>query len=313
MYDLAIEKLYETITMTEWNEDQIAYGTSKVCEYHTQDVTMQGADETDIEGVVQVCTRKDAAAAFTRKIIFDCAPETPISRSFDLVKEVVVTTRAYSMTSNGEEHQRSQYALGESLNVLASRDDLSNPLHITFHPRYKKEGDPDMLFCELLCYLPPSPIICEIRDLPHHDLNQFFLTLQSAHDFGAILHFSTFCWRCQSSEASDCQRNFVRDLAHGLGRIVAYKRGTHTDDGPPGQTILCDVSRLILNDNELVAAAGNENDSAQLEIFKLIHFYGVARQWSDAQNWDRYVSRIKFVDPDFKLSKADVAASVERR
>jgi hypothetical protein len=44
MYDLAIEKLYETITMTEWNEDQIAYGTSKVYsmwgEYHTQDVTM---------------------------------------------------------------------------------------------------------------------------------------------------------------------------------------------------------------------------------------------------------------------------------
>jgi hypothetical protein len=38
MYDLAIEKLYETITMTEWNENQIAYGTkpySRCGEYST--------------------------------------------------------------------------------------------------------------------------------------------------------------------------------------------------------------------------------------------------------------------------------------
>jgi hypothetical protein len=29
MYDLAIPKLYETVTMTDWNEDQIGYGTSE--------------------------------------------------------------------------------------------------------------------------------------------------------------------------------------------------------------------------------------------------------------------------------------------
>ena len=29
MYNVAIEKLYETITMTEWNEERIGYGTLK--------------------------------------------------------------------------------------------------------------------------------------------------------------------------------------------------------------------------------------------------------------------------------------------
>jgi hypothetical protein len=248
-------------------------------------------------------------------MIFDCAPKTVISRSFGLVKEVVVTSRSYSMAFNPKmafNPEEGHWALRQSLEILASRDDLSNPLHVTFHPCYEKADDSDKLY-RLLAGDSSPPIIYIIRDLPYHDLLEFSYTLHRASDFGAMLQFSTPCWRCQDLETTNCNGDFVKDLAEALGIFTAHDTDTRTDDGPLGQMILCDVSQLILNSHELVEAAEEANKAAQLKIFKLLYFSGAARQWSDAQKWDRYTSRVKFVDSGFSPSEADLVASVKRR
>lgn len=275
----------------------------------------RGADEIGTT-VVETPSRKDAAVAFTRKIIFDCVPQSVLSNSFKSVEEVVLTARSYCMNYDDKWYQEDPHTLKQCLSALASTKGLSNPLHMTIHVPRGKDFD----ICgmeDLFDGFPPVPIICEIMDLPPQDSEDWSDSFALAYYFGGVLHVSACsCGDCQDPKFVDCRDDFAKDVAHELEGLLEHDEGSAGGDGagkPPGQIFLCDVSRLILKPDELIAAGGEVNDSARLKVFNLLDYDGAARHWSEAKKWDHYTSMVKFVDSGFRPSEADVAANVKLR
>lgn len=97
VYDLAIPKLYETITIKDGNQEQLAYGLT-----HRSYITKLACGkcrkllyyrELIIAGHVHIVatpTRKDLDMKFTRKLILTAAPETLKAHHFPAIKEAVV-------------------------------------------------------------------------------------------------------------------------------------------------------------------------------------------------------------------------------
>jgi hypothetical protein len=213
---------------------------------------------------------------------------------------MVVTSRCYSMAFSRKNGSMKYFALKQSLAFLSSKSVLSNPLHLTIHVSGEGEACPGQTNL-LLDGPPPMPIIYEILDITHQNSYDLCDTFRLARVFGAILHFAT---TCQSTETTDHRDDFAKDIAYEVENLSNY---TSDDDHRlPNQLILCNITRLVLKPDELIAAAGEANDFARLKIFKLLKHYGTATRWSDAQKWDHYISRVKFVDSGFRPSEANM-------
>jgi hypothetical protein len=250
--------------------------------------------------IQKTLTRKDVAVSYTRKLVFDGPPVFDVSRHYRAVEDVVF----FAPCLHEDEHSQFDAIKGfdslrSCLKQLVANYLTSAPLHLTLHPRNKKQSLCNRAVDFLLENLTPAPITCDFHNV---SMNK---PLDLAYDFGAVVHFSDKA----SLKGEDADTPAIQ-LAKHIGGLFQYEEDE--DNAPPGQIFLCNVTRLVLSFKEL-ASSKDANDSARLKLFNLCSFSYLTREFTGSQSWDYFTSRVKLVDPGFKPSQADIAASVDRR
>lgn len=217
-----------------------------------------------------------------------------------------MTPKSSGATFNGQGYH---YALKSCIAKLASKEDLSIPLHVSVHV-CRKHKIPDLSKL-LVARSSLVPIGWQIWDLP---IDHLWRTFRLAYDHGAVIHFSNKYSAHHHNGTANPQALRTYYLAAKLGWVLEIEKQGSQES--PGHLFLCDVPSLVLDPIELVEAAENAKEVVRLRLFDLfkVSLPGTpARGWSDVQKWNHYVSRVTFVDSGFRLSDADMAASVKRR
>lgn len=219
---------------------------------------------------------------------------------------MVITARCIDEVSK---HSRSDVDGGfaflqKCLVQIALKYLTSTPLHLTVHMKFKGyfTGIIDLLLYDIS----PVPITCTFHNI---SITNGARSLNLAYDFGAVIYLLDQTVR-PGAAPINCDAN---ELAVNLAGAIDEMSYEEEEDGwPPGQIFLCDISRLVLSPKEL-AACENANDAATLKVFNLCEIGHLRQSMTKSQRWDLFVSRVKLVDPGFKSSEADIAASVKRR
>jgi hypothetical protein len=304
MYNLAIPKLYESVTINKDNKEHIKYGHSSLPLEPPNGTSIfiesfgKKLIYLDTEAIERTPTRKDIAVSYTRKLVFDGPPDFVISKHYRAVEEVVFFAPClHDVIKHGRDNSAQALApMLKCLGQLVRRYLTSGPLHLTVRPRNQEQSPCDAAMKLLFSDGQPVPITCDFygMSMDNHDV-----PFNLAYDLGAIVHFS---------EEAPLNGEAANDIAFQLADIVDdlfdYEEN-QLYGSPPGQIFFCDVSRLILSPKEL-AACENANDAARLKLFDLCDFDRFDRKFTASQSWEYFTSRVKLVDPGFKPSQADM-------
>lgn len=185
---------------------------------------------------------------------------------------------------------------------LASKYPRISPLCLTVHMRRSLRCR--IILNHLFFNFSAVPITCEFhymslgKDTGSHSL---------AYDLGAVVHVA------EEDSEEDVDVLAVK-LAAQLVATFLYSAEEDMDEDnvPPGQIFLCDVPRSVLSHKELSDSEDAVN-TARLKLFNLCDFGRLRRNFTESQRWNYFTRRVKLVDPGFKPSQADIAASVKRR
>jgi hypothetical protein len=225
------------------------------------------------------------------------------------MEELVITKKCYIPANVG---RTLCHKLQESVAVLALRDEASPSLHLTIHMGRNHDNN-FILLHDLLQRFPPVPITCDFDGLLHHEVRY---PLELIYNVGGVVHLmgtsAPYSTRARLMPDFDILAQSLGDQLRDLDYrpMCSWKDEART---PAGQIFLFNVPQLVLDPEDLSLAAENAKEVARLKIFRFFVFDGKRKKWSDSQKWEFFASRLKFVDPGFRPSRADVNLSVERR
>jgi len=177
----------------------------------------------------------------------------------------------------------------QCLAMLSAKDISSTPLHVIVHVGgWEKSTDelPDILKLDYF----PEPMTCEFFGVPDPTTSSAW---ELAYDLGAVVHLD---------EATSPVYELFEELASIIDNLIMEDE----DNSPPGRLLLCDIPRLVLSTQELLAKP-NAHDAALLKLFALCEF-DLAMMGREAQEsrWDYFTARVKLVDTGYRPSKEEM-------
>lgn len=185
----------------------------------------------------------------------------------------------------------------QCLAMLSAKDISSTPLHVIVHVGGAKRSIDELL--ELLNLdLFPEPMTCKFLGVPCTTAS---FAWELAYNLGTVVHLD-------HAKSLDCNLA-AEELATFIYDLIMEDK----DNSPPGQLFLCDVPRLVLSTQELLAAA-NAHDAALLKLFALCEF-DLAMMGREVQEsrWEYFTARVKLVDAGYRPTKEEMEAIALRR
>lgn len=330
VYDLAIPRLYETITIKDGNQEQLAYGLT-----HRSYITKMACGkcrkllyyrELIIAGHVHIVatpTRKDLDMNSTRKLILTAAPKTLKPHHFPAMKEAVVAPSSlksppgpreefdeYDRYANDEDHNfdKEKYErrtwsdrmadtrlIGSFIEGLKQTGLSESPITITT-PISDTTGRDIVtaLFIDLFMSSRPSPRSYHLTDFPLVDrLGYVLATMGRAFIFRGVVHLTCKTRSLLPSPTellANCLEIYFEEYGYEQGRI--FLAGL-----PPPALSPTALSALTWKQAE---------ERSAVKLFDGIRFSRHFAGWSRAQKWDYYTPRVRLVDADFRPSLEDL-------
>jgi hypothetical protein len=245
-------------------------------------------------------TRKDIAATFTRKIIFDsAAPTKVISRSFRNVTDVVITI--WGLAALYRYKELACKFLGLCIGVLGSPDINPTPLHLTIHLGEAIASNHESAIRRLLSE-PPTlvPMTFELVSMSMYVDKRS--AIDSALRLGAVVHFK------KSYGPPD---HFW--VARRLAQFLESRVYSNAQRGSWRQAYLCDIPEYVLTPDEL-ARGIQEGNAVERAKYKLVKVPAptlrealelVEKRCSES------LSKVTYVQSGFRPSPAEVIATLK--
>ena len=253
-------------------------------------------DKTSADRVEEP-TRKDIATSFTRKLIFACMPDVPISQSYRAFNEVVID-REYPVEPWPEE-TFDHFLWFESrfkryLKIIGPTISLIDSLHVDLHTSFPYRGFQERVHALYQCF--ESAIQCTYGVTGILWYNPSDMSI--AYDLQCVVNLG------QSTSGPE----------HSAGYIASYISDCFEDedlDTPTGQLFICDLPPVVLNLQELASA--DVDETAMVKICDLVSFYPDLTGSIYKTKLDFFRSRIKLVKSGFKPTLADLYLRAQPR
>ena len=297
MYDIAIPKIYQTVTVNERNRDKIGYGHGT----STSDLelgmclasisqTTSGKSKLTIATSKERMTRKDLATTFTRKLVFNFEPKTAIPKSYRAVEEVIFGPACMYIARHlhGTQIQKSDQAnrvaslFANCLTAVASTGNSAAALHAKMHMVYRI--DYHMLRDQLTRLKTAIPIAYEFFNVP---IGWRPSALGLAFAMRALVHFEI--------DVDTSREEMAQELADQISEILADGDSSESTS----EVYLCEVPQLVLRPDEL-NLADDTNEAAMVKICSLIPDECWPNQVTPTKRLEFLKSKVKLVGAGFR-------------
>lgn len=246
-------------------------------------------------------SRKDIATSYVRKLILDTTPLPVLVQCFPNVDQVQVTPYCLGEDAKNEEEEVPSQSVHQFTIALASQQNSTMSLHITFCALERHFE----LYMSLGSFLDPNsgrsptsathPITYELFGMTISE-DTPWVPLVIACRLQAVVHFDS------------TTRVGIEEATVALGRQLfeCMEDCLLTNTGVYGQLYLCDIPDIVLSPDE-IDLADNVEEAAKLKLFNItLPPMGLLDIGQVRPEWEECNARIHLVESGFRSPKADM-------